>query len=696
MKKIVLLYCIIAASLFATAQKQVNTWYFGKKIGLDFNQSPPASLTGGALISDEGCSAISDPNGKLLFYTNGVNIINRKNVLMKNGNNLMGDLSSTDNCVIVPSPGNDSIYYLFTIGAASQPGKGFRYNVINIKADTGFGEVINKNISIEPQAFEKLAAIRHCNNKDVWIVIHKWDSDEYLAYLVTSAGVNTTPVSSHTGFFITGLEDNAVGTLKFSSNGKNLVAVHSYENNVLELMNFDNTNGMLTNPIRFGPDLVRIPPGLTGLYGAEFSPDGNLLYTSDNYSADLSGIVYQFDISSHNPVTILASKQIIASPEPWFLGALQAGPDHKIYMAMLGDTSISVIDDPNIYGAGCNFRYNKISFGQNVTTPLKFGLPNFIQSYFDPLANPYDFSRTGKCSDHNVAFTINKLTAIDSVKWDFGDGNQSQAQSPINFYINPGFYNVMLIVYKVDCSGLNDTINHVIWVTNKSDFLGLDTSTCGSIPIQLGISNIPGANYLWNTGAISNEISSSATGGYWMEIELNGCTIRDTINVLPRNPPVINIGPDTTICAYKQIVLSAGNISATSYLWNTGETSNSISINKTGTYYVTLKENNCIASDTVIVAAGDCEVFIPSAFTPNNDSKNERFGVITEFAVQYFSMQIFNKWGQMIFSSNDILQKWDGTYKGKNMPNGAYLWMLTYVNRKGRKIYEQGTVMLIR
>ena len=133
-----------------------------------------------------------------------------------------------------------------------------------------------------------------------------------------------------------------------------------------------------------------------------------------------------------------------------------------------------------------------------------------------------------------------------------------------------------------------------------------------------------------------------------------------------------------------------------SYLWSTGETTPTILVNQTGNYYVTVAQNLCEASDTIGVVPGDCDVYIPSAFTPNNDNVNETFGVIDNVAVQYFSMQIFNKWGQLIFTSNDVTKKWNGTFKGKDVTNGAYFWMLTYVNRRGKKIYEQGTVLLIR
>ena len=133
-----------------------------------------------------------------------------------------------------------------------------------------------------------------------------------------------------------------------------------------------------------------------------------------------------------------------------------------------------------------------------------------------------------------------------------------------------------------------------------------------------------------------------------------------------------------------------------SYLWNTGETSASIFVNQTGTYYVTVSRQACSAADTIQVLPGDCDIYVPSAFTPNKDNLNETFGVVDYASVQYFSLQVYSKWGQLIFSSNDINRKWDGTFKGKNMPNGSYLWMLNYTNSRGRKFYDQGTVMLIR
>ena len=213
MKKNIVIIVLLLCCGFVFAQKQTNTWYFGNQVGLDFNQTPPLPLNNGTANSQEGSAAMSDNNGRLLFYTNGVIVQNRKHLTMVNGTGLKGELSSTDNVVIIPKPGNDSIYYLFTVGSAFEEEPVFSYNVIDMKADGGFGNVIVKNNFIADTVLEKLAAIRHCNKKDFWIVVHKWNTDAYYSYLLTASGLNPVPVISNTGLVINGVYNNAIGTL---------------------------------------------------------------------------------------------------------------------------------------------------------------------------------------------------------------------------------------------------------------------------------------------------------------------------------------------------------------------------------------------------------------------------------------------------------------------------------------------------
>ncbi len=697
MKKYFLTICFLIGTVLAIAQKQTNIWYFGNRVGLNFNQTPPLALSDGTANSREGSAAMSDNNGKLLFYTNGKIVQNRKHETMPNGTGLLGELSSTNNAVIVPMPGNDSLYYLFTIGSAFEEVPVFSYNVVDMKADGGFGSVVTKNVIVLDTVLEKIAAIRHCNNRDIWVVIQKWNSDKYYSYLLTAAGFNPMPVVSSTGLLINGQINNSIGTLKFSTKGNKLAACHSFDNDAVQLMDFDNKTGFLSNSIVIYPNAIPHQPNFIGVYGAEFSPDGKLLYISANNSDSDPSTLYQFDITSNNSATILASKQIIAQTTPWFAGGLQIGSDQKIYMTMWNDSALSVIENPNTYGPGCNFVFNKIYVGPAAGFPLQFGLPTFMQSYFDTTSNPYDFTRLpGNCMDRNITFKINRLSGIDSVKWNFGDMGVSQALQPTHTYTAPGFYDVKLIVYKIDCSGLNDTINRKIWIASSGEFLGADTSSCNVLSLQIGVEEIFGANYLWNTGFTGNKITTTGFADYWLEIDQNGCKMRDTIRVSQMAQPTVSLGIDTSVCRYKPVILKTVSSDYDSYLWSTGETTASIFVNQIGTYHVTVSKNSCQASDTVQVLIGDCDVYIPSAFTPNNDNLNETFGLVDNTVLQYFNLQIYSKWGQLVFTSNDVTQKWDGTFKGKKMPNGAYLWMLNYTNIRGRKFYEQGTVMLIR
>ena len=131
------------------AQGEANIWYFGEGAGLDFNSGTPIAITDGALHTLEGCAAISNSSGSLLFYTDGDTVWNKQHHPMPNGTCLKGDQSSTQAAIIVPKPGSSSIYYVFT--TSSHDGSGgiqeCRYSEIDMSLSSGLGDVTtNKNI----------------------------------------------------------------------------------------------------------------------------------------------------------------------------------------------------------------------------------------------------------------------------------------------------------------------------------------------------------------------------------------------------------------------------------------------------------------------------------------------------------------------------------------------------------------------
>lgn len=685
----------LGISCISFSQKHTNTWYFGKKTGLNFNQDPPQVLHNGQANSIEGTASISDNNGNLLFYTNGNIIINKDHLVMKNGNGIMGNVSSTCNTVIVPVPESNGIYFLFTVGAAGYDFQGFRYSKIDMTRENGLGEVVMKNAFIEEDAYEKLAAVRHCNKKDVWIVMRKWDSDEYHSYLVTASGVSASPIISNTGLIVGGYFNNSLGTLKFSPDGSKLAAIHSFENDAVELMDFDNTTGLLSNPITFKPNTVPAAGSYMGIYGAEFSPNGQLLYVSANISLSASSVLYQFDITSMNASTIISTKQVISQTNPWQGGALQAGPDQKIYLTMWKDSSLSVIEDPDVYGSGCNFQYHKILISRTEIEPLQYGLPTFIAGDMDERYTPFDFSTVSNCTTFDVSFTMNKTIGVDSVRWDFGDGYQSTSFAPAHSYAAGSNYQVTLTIYKIDCSGTFEIITHPVSLAGPSgnNFLPADTSLCQLKDFVIS-TGVAAQSYLWSTGVTGTSITISNPGEYWLDVIKNGCVLRDSFRIDLNEPISVNIGRDTNVCVNKPIILDAA-VNGT-YLWNTGALSNTIEITKPGLYWIKVTNTDgCTAADSIMVNWGDCEIFIPSAFSPNGDGINDGFSMSNGINTEPFMMNIYNRYGQVVFASKDPLTKWNGKFKGKNLPMGLYPWVIVY-RKNGFTKTEKGTVLLIR
>ena len=113
--KIFYYYILFLSSNILFAQKEGNNWYFGWYVRLDFNSGSPVALANSAMYTRQVVASISDSNGNLLFYTNGLKIWNKNNLIMANGTGLLGDTLSSQSALIVPLPGSLNKYYIFTI-----------------------------------------------------------------------------------------------------------------------------------------------------------------------------------------------------------------------------------------------------------------------------------------------------------------------------------------------------------------------------------------------------------------------------------------------------------------------------------------------------------------------------------------------------------------------------------------------------
>lgn len=408
------------------AQRESSIWYFGENAGLDFTTGFPQLLQNGALTSNEGSAAISDRQGNLLFYTNGVTVWNRNHNVMANGNGLNGDVSTTQSAVIVPQPNNDNSYYIFT--AANENGPfGINYSIVDMGLEGGFGAITTKNAQLDAPTTEKLTAISHSNGIDIWIVIHQSNNDVFVAYLLTETGLDPNPTVSAEAIDLGSLDpnparNNSIGYMKASPDGEHLVVCH--KNYGAELLLFDSSSGEVNLPIKISDN--------KDVYGAAFSPSGEVLYLSIE-----AGAILQYDLTADD---IPASETLIQDSH-FDTGALQLALDGKIYIANYLRPHLSVINNPDVLGAGCNFSYGSVNLGSGISD---LGLPNFVQSFFVSYVEAEHF-----CLGENTAFELSFNQAVSNISWDFGDGTFGTGEQVEHQYANPGEYFVQ-VTFEVD------------------------------------------------------------------------------------------------------------------------------------------------------------------------------------------------------------------------------------------------------
>ncbi|MBC8045767.1 MAG: gliding motility-associated C-terminal domain-containing protein [Fimbriimonadaceae bacterium] len=208
-----------------------------------------------------------------------------------------------------------------------------------------------------------------------------------------------------------------------------------------------------------------------------------------------------------------------------------------------------------------------------------------------------------------------------------------------------------------------------------------------------------GANsYLWNTGEINDNIFTNDAGQYWVEVNTNCGIIIDSFIVIENlyENESIDLGGDKRICPESgndYLVLDAGD-GLPNYFWNTGDTTSTIEIINAGNYWVSSKLPCTILSDTINVFSCS-DFYVANAFSPNNDGMNDYFQIEFIDQLQMHSINIYNRWGENVFYSNDPNFKWDGNYKNNKLPIGSFVYVLQYYSNKIIET-KTGTITLLR
>lgn len=397
-----------------------QNWIFPNNCGLSFlnPSNPPVPFTWlpntiGAPPTNarEGSASISDSNGDLLFYTDGISIWDSNHVLQYN--QLLGNPSSTQSAIIVPDPANNNQYYIFTVDGSSHGNPpwnhfdGVRVNINNLSTPTPiFPNILPRPSNAGFSPVEKVVAIQHANCKDFWIIT--------IVQIGTDITTPPTPVRNAPGTFrvflvnqngVTHVGDTPTppnvqigegGYMKGSPNGQFLALANSANANVL-VYPFNNTTGSISIPGQMMINAPATPSTRTNVYGVEFSPDSNLIYYSNLVLRNTGNPAFVWQVDFMNSLNSLQVGSFItnANAGRYQIGALQLGIDGVIYIAKDGDTSLGAILNPNTVGNGCNVSNSAINLSAGSRCQL--GLPNL-------LPNPCPDSDCGctGCNDNAV------------------------------------------------------------------------------------------------------------------------------------------------------------------------------------------------------------------------------------------------------------------------------------------------------
>jgi gliding motility-associated-like protein len=295
---------------------------------------------------------------------------------------------------------------------------------------------------------------------------------------------------------------------------------------------------------------------------------------------------------------------------------------------------------------------------------------------------------TSFCEGNSLRFDAG--SGFTAYQWSNGASTQKVTVSIAGIY--------SVIGTTLDGCRSYDTLNVKTVFKNPVVRLDHDSTLCSGTSRRLDAGNF--AFYQWNNGSTSKSITINSPGLFAVMVtDNNGCRGTDTTEIATLLPVPTNFLPaDTSICSYGSLTLKVTG-SYNSYLWNNNAATSSITISSEGTYWLQVRDaNNCVGRDTVVVRTKNCMegIYVPTAFTPNKDGKNDLFRPLLFGNVKSFLFTIYNRWGQVVFQTTELQKGWDGNYAGITQDSNMFLWTCMYQMEGHEKKMDKGSVVLIR
>lgn len=533
---------------YGLADQRANVWHFGNHAGIDFNEQPPVALNNSAMDAPEGCAIVCDRNGDVIFYTDGDKVFDKTDTQIDSG--IGGDPAASQSAIIVPVPGDETLYYIFTTQAINGTALfEVRYSLFDLKLNAGNGGLQQKNVLLFSRSTERITA------NERWVIVHEYGNNVFRSYPITEEGIGQ-PVYSETGSvhsFQSAV--NAEGYMKIGPRNNVAVTLSTPgTSNLVELFTLDDSTGRLDN---FRQINLNEPNGQ--VYGVEFSPGGSKVFATVKGSPTPSQIFEYFLDSLDQPYFRQRIDQNLE------LGAIQRGPDNQLYVAINGSGVLGTIQANEDTTQLSSF--NPAGFALLGGTNSRLGLPNFIQFQGNASGGP-GFNFAGVCLGDSTQFSGTPTDQIDNFLWSFGDGGTSTEASPLHLYAAAGIYTVSMRL--TNRCGLDTTLVQQIEIfapPATPSIPGAVALCTGAVTLDANIPNTPGITHLWSNGETTQTvvINNPAVISV-INTSANGCTSTAQSFVVD-NRPVVDLGPDLTICEDNATpTLDAQNPGAT-YQW---------------------------------------------------------------------------------------------------------------------------------
>jgi gliding motility-associated-like protein len=205
-------------------------------------------------------------------------------------------------------------------------------------------------------------------------------------------------------------------------------------------------------------------------------------------------------------------------------------------------------------------------------------------------------------------------------------------------------------------------------------------------------------DYTWQWQDGSTQPLTVTAAGTYALLMTNACgTFTHQVRVDYQQAPSLSLN-DTSRCEGQFLRVELPEAWQANYQWADGSSERIRVLTDSGWYSAQISNPCGTASDDFYLTLTDCRchVYLPTAFSPNADGTNDQLLIKTRCALSSYQMEVYDRWGKLVFVSNNLNRGWDGTYQGQDLPPGSYAFVIRYTPEGRDARVEKGVVTLLR